>query len=181
MNPLKVMFSPKLSSGRPSRKRPLPLLRNVSVSSSADGDSSLGRDASTAAAAATEEAEEDEVGEDGGPREKMEIIPLGGGQEVGRSCIVVKYRGKIIMLDCGLHSQKVGHEALPLLDIFDDLPKVDLLLVTHFHIDHMACLPYLTEKTTFKGRIFMTHPTKAVTQLLLQDFVRTKDGDHDPL
>ena len=75
------------------------------------------------------EAEEDEVGEDGGPREKMEIIPLGGGQEVGRSCIVVKYRGKIIMLDCGLHSQKVGHEALPLLDIFDDLPKVDLLLV----------------------------------------------------
>ena len=43
-----------------------------------------------------------------------------------------------------------------------DLEKVDVLLVTHFHMDHVACLPYLTEKTNFAGRIFMTHPTKVL-------------------
>ena len=33
----------------------------------------------------------------------MKITPLGAGQEVGRSCILVEYKGKTILLDCGLH------------------------------------------------------------------------------
>lgn len=28
----------------------------------------------------------------------LEIVPLGGGNEVGRSCIMVKFRGKLIMV-----------------------------------------------------------------------------------
>lgn len=52
------------------------------------------------------------------------------------------------------------------------LGQVDLLLVTHFHLDHAASLPYLTEKTGFKGRIFCTHPTKAVMRMLLADYIR---------
>jgi len=49
---------------------------------------------------------------------------------------------------------------------------VDVLLVTHFHLDHVGSLPYFTERTKFKGRVFMTHPTKAVTRLLLGDYRR---------
>ena len=33
----------------------------------------------------------------------MIIEPLGSGQEVGRSCILLKFMGKTIMFDCGLH------------------------------------------------------------------------------
>eukprot|EP01035_Chromulina_nebulosa_P022286 gene22286-28866_t len=33
----------------------------------------------------------------------MTITPLGGGQEVGRSCIIVQFKGRNIMLDCGSH------------------------------------------------------------------------------
>lgn len=33
----------------------------------------------------------------------LEIFPLGAGQEVGRSCILVKIYDKSIILDCGLH------------------------------------------------------------------------------
>lgn len=36
----------------------------------------------------------------------VEIKPLGAGQEVGRSCILLKYRGKTVMFDCGLHPGK---------------------------------------------------------------------------
>jgi integrator complex subunit 11 len=33
----------------------------------------------------------------------IKVIPLGAGQDVGRSCIVVEVGGKSIMLDCGIH------------------------------------------------------------------------------
>ena len=33
----------------------------------------------------------------------VQVIPLGAGQEVGRSCIIVKYLDKTIMFDCGIH------------------------------------------------------------------------------
>uniref|UniRef100_A0A0D9XUK5 Beta-Casp domain-containing protein n=1 Tax=Leersia perrieri TaxID=77586 RepID=A0A0D9XUK5_9ORYZ len=41
-----------------------------------------------------------------------------------------------------------------------------------FHLDHAASLPYFLEKTTFKGRVFMTHATKAIYRLLLSDYVK---------
>ncbi len=36
-------------------------------------------------------------------RHVMRIMPLGAGNEVGRSCIILKFQGKTIMLDCGVH------------------------------------------------------------------------------
>ncbi|PIA64257.1 hypothetical protein AQUCO_00100026v1 [Aquilegia coerulea] len=41
-----------------------------------------------------------------------------------------------------------------------------------FHLDHAASLPYFLEKTTFKGRVFMTHATKAIYRLLLSDYIK---------
>jgi cleavage and polyadenylation specificity factor subunit 3 len=64
------------------------------------------------------------------------------------------------MLDCGLHPGLQGLAALPFFDEIDP-ESVDLLLVSHFHIDHAASVPYFMQKTNFKGRVFMTHPTRA--------------------
>ena len=33
----------------------------------------------------------------------IKVVPLGAGQDVGRSCIMVEVGGKVIMLDCGIH------------------------------------------------------------------------------
>lgn len=101
----------------------------------------------------------------------MQITPLGSGQEVGRSCHLLQFRGLTILLDCGIHP---GYEGLNGLPFFDQVEpeSVDLILITHFHLDHAASLPYFTERTLFKGRIFMTHPTKAVIRLLLGDYLR---------
>eukprot|EP00934_Nitzschia_sp_Nitz4_P008826 Nitzschia sp. Nitz4//scaffold58_size112336//52644//55069//NITZ4_004031-RA/size112336-augustus-gene-0.23-mRNA-1//-1//CDS//3329554983//8816//frame0 len=101
----------------------------------------------------------------------MTITPLGSGQEVGRSCHLLEFRGMTIMLDCGIHPGYEGMNGLPFLDRVEP-DQIDVLLVTHFHLDHAASLPYLTERTSFKGRIFMTHPTKAVLKLLLGDYIR---------
>jgi len=101
----------------------------------------------------------------------MTITPLGSGQEVGRSCHLLTFRGTTILLDCGIHPGYDGMAGLPFFDRVDP-EQVDVLLVTHFHLDHAASLPYFTERTGFKGRIFMTHPTKAVIRLLLGDYLR---------
>jgi cleavage and polyadenylation specificity factor subunit 3 len=61
--------------------------------------------------------------------------------------------------------------ALPYFDEIDP-SSIDVLLITHFHIDHAASLPYFLEKTTFNGRVFMTHATKAIYKLLLTDYVK---------
>jgi cleavage and polyadenylation specificity factor subunit 3 len=102
----------------------------------------------------------------------MCIMPLGGGQEVGRSSILLQFRGRNIMLDCGSHPGREGNDSLPFFDSLDDPGDIDLILITHFHIDHCAALPYFTEKTNFKGRIFMTHATKAVMKMLLSDNIK---------
>lgn len=91
--------------------------------------------------------------------------------EVGRSCHILNFRGTTVMLDCGIHPGYDGMAGLPFFDRVDP-EQVDVLLVTHFHLDHAASLPYFTERTKFKGRIFMTHPTKAVIRLLLGDYLR---------
>ncbi|XP_063900971.1 cleavage and polyadenylation specificity factor subunit 3-like [Zophobas morio] len=101
----------------------------------------------------------------------MIIKPLGAGQEVGRSCHILSYKKKTIMLDCGIHPGLTGFAALPFFDACDPA-EIDLLLISHFHLDHIASLPYFMEKTNFKGRVFMTHPTKAIFKSLLSDFVK---------
>ncbi|EFJ04498.1 hypothetical protein SELMODRAFT_234671 [Selaginella moellendorffii] len=107
--------------------------------------------------------------------EKMEIMPLGAGSEVGRSCCHMTYKGKTILFDCGIHPGYTGMAALPYFDEIDP-STIDVLLVTHFHLDHAASLPYFLEKTTFKGRVFMTHATKAIYKLLLTDYVKISKG-----
>ena len=33
----------------------------------------------------------------------ISVTPLGAGQDVGRSCLLVNIGGKRVMLDCGMH------------------------------------------------------------------------------
>ncbi len=59
----------------------------------------------------------------------VSITMLGGGQEVGRSCCVIKHRGKTVVCDVGLHPANNGIAALPFIDELD-WSTVDAILVT---------------------------------------------------
>ena len=106
--------------------------------------------------------------------DKMVIRPLGAGQEVGRSCHLLEFKDKRILLDCGIHPGLSGMDALPFVDMIE-ADKIDLLLVTHFHLDHAGALPWFLQKTTFKGKCFMTHATKAIYRWLLSDFIKVSN------
>ncbi|KAI0018241.1 beta-lactamase-like protein [Xylariomycetidae sp. FL0641] len=129
------------------------------------------RKAAAMAAAAPEEPVD--------PSDELMFLCLGGGNEVGRSCHIIQYKGKTVMLDAGQHPAYDGLAALPFYDDFD-LSTVDVLLISHFHIDHAASLPYVLSKTNFRGRVFMTHPTKAIYKWLIQDSVRVGNTSSNP-
>lgn len=111
-------------------------------------------------------------------KEKVEIKPLGAGQEVGRSCFVLSYLDKTIMFDCGVHPAHSGHMSLPLFDQAD-MDQIDMALITHFHLDHCAAVPYLVAHTAFKGRLFMTHATKAIFYTMMKDVVKMNKNKPD--
>jgi cleavage and polyadenylation specificity factor subunit 3 len=124
--------------------------------------------------------------------DKLEIVPLGAGCEVGRSAILCKFKGRSVLFDCGIHPANSGLASLPYFDEMDPA-AVDLVLISQyvnkkhlfkinsFHLDHCGAVPYFLEKTDFKGRIFMTHPTKAIYKLLLSDFVKVSDTSIDEM
>lgn len=51
--------------------------------------------------------------------QKVSILPLGAGCEVGRSCLILTINQKKIMLDCGLMINKEDSDSLPLFDKID--------------------------------------------------------------
>ncbi|KAF5338507.1 hypothetical protein D9611_013233 [Ephemerocybe angulata] len=113
----------------------------------------------------------------------LSVTMLGAGQEVGRSCCVLQYRGRTIVCDAGVHPAYSGMASLPFIDNLD-WSTVDCILITHFHLDHAAALTYITEKTNFKdgkGKVYMTHPTKAVHKFMMQDFARMSSSTSDAL
>lgn len=105
---------------------------------------------------------------------EIKVVPLGAGQDVGRSCILVTIGGKNVMLDCGMH---MGFNDSRRFPDFTYLAKtgpytqyIDALIISHFHLDHCGALPHFSEMCGYDGPIYMTHPTKAICPILLEDF-----------
>lgn len=59
----------------------------------------------------------------------LSVTLLGAGQEVGRSCCVLQYRGKTVVCDAGIHPAYNGIASLPFVDELD-WSTVDALLIT---------------------------------------------------
>lgn len=55
--------------------------------------------------------------------------------------------------------------------------EIDLVLISHFHNDHCGALPYFTEQFGYEGPIVMTHPTKAIIPLMLEDARKIEERD----
>ncbi|KAJ3258297.1 Integrator complex subunit 11 [Boothiomyces macroporosus] len=103
----------------------------------------------------------------------IKVVPLGAGQDVGRSCILLTIGTKNVMLDCGMHMGYNDHRRYPDFNYisksgdFDSM--VDCIIISHFHLDHCGALPYFTEMCGYNGPIYMTHPTRAIAPILLED------------
>ncbi|RXG59991.1 Cleavage and polyadenylation specificity factor subunit 3 [Armadillidium vulgare] len=87
---------------------------------------------------------------------------------------LLEFKGKKILLDFGIHPALTGMSALPFVDHIDP-EQIDLVLVSHFHLDHAGGLPWFLMRTRFRGKCFMTHPTKAIYRWLLSDYIKVSN------
>lgn len=99
---------------------------------------------------------------------------LGAAMEVGRSAILVSTTESNILLDCGLKPGQYD-EDFPLLDAVD-IDRLDAVVLTHAHMDHVGCLPFLY-KYGYRGPVYMTDPTKYQTFILLMDYIELKERE----
>ncbi|XP_009078687.1 PREDICTED: LOW QUALITY PROTEIN: integrator complex subunit 11 [Acanthisitta chloris] len=105
---------------------------------------------------------------------EIKVTPLGAGQDVGRSCILVSIAGKNVMLDCGMHMGYNDDRRFPDFSYITQNGRLtdflDCVIISHFHLDHCGALPYFSEMVGYDGPIYMTHPTKAICPILLEDY-----------
>jgi metallo-beta-lactamase family protein len=107
----------------------------------------------------------------------MRLTFLGGTGTVTGSKYLVEAAGRRILVDCGLFQ---GYKELRLRN-WDPLPidprDVDLVVLTHAHIDHSGYLP-LFVRNGFKGRVLCTSGTRDLCGILLPDsgFLQEQDA-----
>ena len=83
----------------------------------------------------------------------VRITPLGGLGEIGKNLTAVEYRGKIVVVDCGIafpRDEMLGIDLiLPdtrwLMEREDD---VLAFVLTHGHEDHIGALPFVLRRLT---------------------------------
>lgn len=92
----------------------------------------------------------------------------------GSKHLLTTSSGLKILLDCGLF-QGIGTTDLNLSFGFN--PKdVDVVILSHAHIDHTGLLPRLV-KEGFNGTVYCTPATKSLCQIMLLDSARIQESD----
>ncbi|MBK6811722.1 MAG: ribonuclease J [Sandaracinaceae bacterium] len=77
----------------------------------------------------------------------LRFIPLGGLGEIGMNCMVIECEGRAVVLDCGVTfpSKEPGvdiiHPDFGYIETIRD--RLDAVLITHAHEDHIGALPFL--------------------------------------
>jgi metallo-beta-lactamase family protein len=98
----------------------------------------------------------------------MRLTSYGAAREVTGSCHLVEASGKRILIDCG-QFQGGEHSYARSLEPFPFDPKrIDAVVLTHGHLDHIGRLPLLVE-ADFKGPIYATEETREIGRLILMD------------
>ena len=99
----------------------------------------------------------------------ISFLPIGGGNEIGANSYYLNFNGNGVILDCGIHPQKMGLESLPNFDLIKD-KSVDFCLISHAHQDHIGSLPFLVKKFPYV-KIITTPQTRALAELTLHNSV----------
>jgi len=94
----------------------------------------------------------------------------------GSKHLLTLENGKKILLDCGMF-QGMGKDTDLLNRDFGFEPgEVDVMVLSHAHIDHTGLIPRLV-KQGFTGKIFCTDATKELSVLLLLDSAQIQESD----
>lgn len=98
----------------------------------------------------------------------LKLTFCGGTGVVTGANFLLEGNGKKFLIDCGLEQGTLSADQNN-WDAFPYDPKeIDILFITHSHIDHIGLIPKLIHEG-FQGRIVSTIPTKELTEAMLED------------
>jgi len=107
---------------------------------------------------------------------EIKIQFLGAAGTVTGSKHFIETCGKKILVDCGLFQGLKKLRELNRLALPVDAASIDIVLLTHGHLDHTGYLPRLV-KEGFQGEIWGTAPTLEIARIILQDSARIQEED----
>lgn len=107
----------------------------------------------------------------------IEVTTLGAARNNGKSCILVNIMKRLVMLDCGIDpsfqpSVSSKSKYFPNFSKIRDIDKISCVIISHCHIDHVGALPFFTEILGFSGPIYMTHATKKLSEVVLEESIK---------
>ncbi len=99
---------------------------------------------------------------------QVKITFCGGAGTVTGANFMIEIDGQNILVDCGLTqgiklADDINWDPFPY-----DSKNIDILFVTHAHVDHVGRIPKLMHEG-FQGKIYSTKPTKALALPMLED------------
>ncbi|MAC81637.1 MAG: MBL fold metallo-hydrolase [Rhodobacteraceae bacterium] len=98
----------------------------------------------------------------------MRISFHGAARGVTGSCHMVTVNGRNILVDCGMFQGRHELQEDNAVPFSFDPASIDILLLTHAHLDHCGRIPLLV-KRGFRGEIICTAATRDLTRIVLMD------------
>lgn len=104
------------------------------------------------------------------------IESFGGAETVTGSKHLLTMPNYSLLIDCGLfqgikYLREKNWEPLPVKP-----SSIDAIILTHAHLDHCGYIPLLV-KNGFRGHIYMSKPTRDLTELILRDSAKLQEED----
>ena len=90
---------------------------------------------------------------------KLRILPLGGLGEIGKNMAAVEYDGRILVIDAGLMFPTPDMPGIDLVlpdfsYLVDRADRIEAIVLTHGHEDHVGALPYLLREAEVSPPIY---------------------------
>ncbi len=109
---------------------------------------------------------------------KLKITFCSGAGTVTGANFLIEGNGKKFLVDCGLIQGEKLADDINWEKFSYDASSIDILFITHGHIDHIGRIPKLIHEG-FKGKIVSTIPTKEITEVMLADTAHLLSRDVD--
>lgn len=98
------------------------------------------------------------------------------GTVTGSKHLLETETGLKVLLDCGLYQGKESGWGRENRRFGFDPKSVDMVFLSHAHIDHSGLLPRLV-KEGYEGPIYCTEPTRALCEIMLADSAHIQTAD----